>query len=329
MSNEALAVQQAQDLQPRKSVSPAQVELIKKTLMPGSTDDELQYFINVCNHAGLDPFQKQVFSVKRKQKVGERYVEKYEVQISIDGLRVLAERTGAYDGQDEPEWCGEDGAWQDIWLRNEPPAAARVRVYKKGISRPFVGIAMYKEFVQTFGEGGKPGSMWAKMPANQLAKCAEAQAFRKASFRHDFAHLAIRTNEYEYDEPETEHSQALLRKSEGALPPARVDARVELHRAKDDFARAKSEILRMDSAARINKYEAMIAAENESVIEGEIAQPDGLLLDQVREHLRMAGAKTQAEARTLGLSEATFTVEDLTPEQADTVLNRLIDKLSE
>lgn len=322
----------------KKTVSEAQVELIKKSMMPGATDDELKYFINVCNHAGLDPFHKQIFAVKRRQKVGEKFIEKYEVQISIDGLRVLAERTGAYDGQDEPEWCGIDGVWKDIWLSKDPPAAARVRVYKKGISRPFVGIALYKEFVQTFGQDNKPGSMWAKMPANQLAKCAESQAFRKASFRHEFAHLTVRASEYEYDEPEneSEHATALLCKPESALPPPKIDAVVELHRAKDDLARAKSGILKMDAQARIEQYEAMIATSAQEVVDGEVVsndQPDASVISEIKDLMRKLGANNVAESKTLiarmlGFSIAKITVEDLTAEQIEILRSRLVDKLS-
>jgi hypothetical protein len=39
-------------------------------------------------------------------------------------------------------------------------------------------VARYDEFVQMTRDG-KPNHMWAKMPHNQLAKCAEAQLFRK------------------------------------------------------------------------------------------------------------------------------------------------------
>jgi hypothetical protein len=62
-----------------------------------------------------------------------------------------------------------------------------VRVWRKGVARPFVGVARWKEFVQT-KKDGTPTSFWARMPYNQLAKCAEAQGLRKA-FPRRFAQV--------------------------------------------------------------------------------------------------------------------------------------------
>jgi hypothetical protein len=84
------------------------------------------------------------------------------------------------DGQDVA-WCGTDGVWRDVWLENEPPAAARVLVYRKGCTKPFPGIAKFAEYAVA-------GPMWTKMPANQLAKCAEALGLRKA-FPHQLSGL--------------------------------------------------------------------------------------------------------------------------------------------
>lgn len=154
-----------------------QLELLKRTICKDSTDDEFALFVSTAQRMELDPFARQIHAVKRWDRKANREV--MSIQVGIDGFRVSAARTGQLDGQEGPFWCGDDGVWREVWLdTKKPPAAAMVRVYRKGCAHPFTGVATYPSYVQTTRDGA-PNSQWARGADYMLAKCAEAVALRK------------------------------------------------------------------------------------------------------------------------------------------------------
>lgn len=157
-----------------------QMKLLKTTIAKDATNDELALFVNQCQRTGLDPFTRQIYFIKDKSG-------KVTICTSIDGLRLVAERTGKYEGQTEQEWCGEDGVWKTVWLSKETPAAARIGVWKSGFKSPTYAVAVFKEYAG-FNYKNELNYMWNKMPANMISKTAEALALRKA-FPNDLSGL--------------------------------------------------------------------------------------------------------------------------------------------
>jgi phage recombination protein Bet len=169
----ALAVQTPQAMQQGARYSQEQLDLLKRTIARGTTNDQFALFMGTADRLGLDPFSKHIYAVLRKDKNNPDQ-RAMTIQVAIDGFRAVADRTGETDGQDGPYWCGDDGIWVDVWLHETPPKGCKIDIYRKGRSRPFRGVATRLSYYQ----GSNP--LWDSMPDNMLAKCAEALGLRKA-----------------------------------------------------------------------------------------------------------------------------------------------------
>lgn len=190
-----------------------QLAILRQLGIEDASQGDLDLFFHYCRTTGLDPFRKQIYMIGRRTKIkewnpetrqqDEKWVMKYTIQTGIDGYRRNGREaakklndTLTFEG---PFWCGEDGEWKEVWPAKTPPTAAKYTVFRNG--DPFTAVVHYDEFVQTnavwegSGQskrivGQEPNSMWAKMPRNQTAKCAEAMAYRRA-YPDDFAGLIL------------------------------------------------------------------------------------------------------------------------------------------
>lgn len=147
--------------------SPEQLATLRKHICKDLSDVEFGLFVEYCKGRGLNPLLKEVYAIRRSGQVS--------YQTSIDGFRTLSESTGEFEGLTPAYWCGPDGQWVDVWLGtgNKPPFAAKIGVYRKGFREPVWAVARFDAY-------NAGGPMWQRMSDNQLAKCAEALAHRKA-----------------------------------------------------------------------------------------------------------------------------------------------------
>ena len=148
----------------------SQIELIKRTVAKGTTNDELRLFLYTAKRTGLDPLLKQIHAVKRFSRASGGEV--MAIQTGIDGYRLIAERSGKYAPGKEPSYTYDD---KGVIVS----ATAYVKKLAGGAWHEVGATAFSTEYAQ-YTKEGKLNAMWAKMPHVMIAKCAEALALRRA-----------------------------------------------------------------------------------------------------------------------------------------------------
>ena len=199
-----------------------QVDLIKRTVARGASNDELALFMHTAQRMGLDPLAKQIHAVKRWDKQSRREV--MAIQVGIDGLRLVADRTGKYAPGRPTEY--------EVRGDNLVSATAYVRKFVGGEWHEVGEAAYYDEYVATKRDG-KPNRMWSQMPRVMLAKCAEARALRRA-FPAELSGV--------YAPEEMDQAGEVVTESPKPNPQQKADAAVSGEsRIKDLWKRAESQ----------------------------------------------------------------------------------------
>lgn len=144
------------------------LELIKEQIAQGATDAELRMFLAVCRRTGLDPLKRQIYFYRRTR--GAAAI----IHVGVDGLRLIAERSGKWEGSVGPLWCGPDGKWREVWLEEDPPAAAKFGLYRQGCREAIWAVATWRSSVQ------ENSPLWQQRGPEMLGKTAESWALRRA-----------------------------------------------------------------------------------------------------------------------------------------------------
>lgn len=157
--------------------------VLRSSLYPGAADASIKMVLGYCKAAGLDPMQKPVHIVPMWDgKAGQM---RDVVMPGVTLYRTQASRSGSLAGVSEPEFgpmFTESIGGQSITY----PEWCKVTVRRQLASGHVADFTATEYWLENYAvKGGKeksiaPNAMWTKRPRGQLAKCAEAQALRKA-----------------------------------------------------------------------------------------------------------------------------------------------------
>lgn len=164
--------------------------VLQETLYPGSTDQEVAMILSYCKARRIDPILKPVhlvpMSVKTDKKTSDGkfvYERKNVIMPGIGLYRIDASRSGQYAGMNEPEF-GEEVTEKIGEVTVSYPRWCKVTVKKllpNGSIAEFTAKEYWKENYASKSKFDKaPNDVWSTRMYGQIAKCAEAQALRKA-----------------------------------------------------------------------------------------------------------------------------------------------------
>lgn len=192
--------------------SAAQLMVIRRMCAADCNNLEFDAFLNMCRARGLNPLLKHIYAMvlnKEQKKDNKGNViskpRQLVIIVSVDGQRVIANRSGNYRPDDRPPRFEIDpdlqSATNSIGLIS---CEVAVHIFAHGAWFPVPAIAYYEEFAPIVeewaedetGKRRRTGKLaldpkkpqWKKMPRVMLAKVAEMQALRRA-FPDDFAGL--------------------------------------------------------------------------------------------------------------------------------------------
>lgn len=158
------------------------IEVLSTSLYPGANVGSIKMVLGYCKASGLDPMQKPVHIVPMWDSKANAMRD--VIMPGIGLYRTQAARTGCA-GVTEPDFgpdVTETIGGQQITF----PAWCRVTAKRRLASGDVVDFTAKEFWKENYAvKGGKeksiaPNATWTKRPYGQIAKCAEAQALRKA-----------------------------------------------------------------------------------------------------------------------------------------------------
>ncbi|WP_232964128.1 phage recombination protein Bet [Pseudomonas putida] len=174
------AVMKQADQHPAMSED-ALVEVLSGSLYPGAQRNSVVMVLAYCKAAQLDPMLKPVHIVPIWSKAAGKMVD--TVMPGVGLYRIQAARTGQYAGISEPEY-GPSVTMNLGGVEVTFPEWCRITVRRQMTGGHVAEFTASERWLENYATAKKdtlaPNAMWLKRAYAQLAKCAEAQALRKA-----------------------------------------------------------------------------------------------------------------------------------------------------
>ena len=170
---------------PKKELDDKQLQFIQNQYAPGADITTIKGLVAEAQSKGMDVFKGECHFVEysRWDKNVKDYISKWSVQTGIDFYRKTGMATKLIDTVECNAYYIDENKQHAAWM-NIPskypayPDFAVCEIKRKDMSKPIRTIVFWNEYVKT--NNGKVFGMWARMPGNQLCKCAESACWRKA-----------------------------------------------------------------------------------------------------------------------------------------------------
>lgn len=258
--------------------TPDQQELIKRTVAPGASNDELAMFLHVAQRSGLDPLRRQIHFLKHGGRVS--------FIADVNGLQARASKEEDFEGLlhavvYEKDTFEVDNATGEVVKHAHNPFAnngsivgAWATVRRKGML-PFTAVVKFSEY------NNSSNPLWKSKPAVMIDKVAKSTALRLAYPEQ----LGGIYDGAELDAPETpaESTQPQPQKSRTAAVAAVVAAKA-------------AEVVDAKPAATTENYERLISTMQDRGVDMTVWGPE---LKKVMGKRKKLGEVTAADVEAV------------------------------
>ena len=215
--------------------------IVKNLIDPTNklSDDQISLFLMVSKERNLKPELRQIYAVPRYNRNTGR--NEMTIQVSIDGFRLVAERTGKYSpGRPTQFHTDEKGNL----------TGATVYVKKLTADGTWHEVSA-TAFLAEYKPSGD-NSFWNKMPSVMIEKCAEARALRRA-FPGDFSGI--------YCEDEMDQTKEVEKPAKPVIPVISPDKAQEIENYLKGHDEIKQQLLTFCNVGKITEIkEPQLAA---------------------------------------------------------------------